>query len=122
MMFVDVIGYTASALVVVTFYMKDMVPLRIAALCSNIAFLVYGMGLGLGPVVLLHATLIPLNVWRLSTALPAMVKAERTAATERGMGVLRPQNSADDGTRASPIADPSTISQTVTSTQSARSL
>jgi hypothetical protein len=82
MTFVDVIGYSASGLVVVTFYMKDMVPLRIAALCSNIAFLTYGITLGLGPVVLLHATLIPLNLWRLSSALPATVKAERAAATE----------------------------------------
>jgi len=71
MTFMTVVGYTASALVVLTFYMKDMVSLRIAALCSNVAFLVYGIGLGLGPVVLLHGTLIPLNVWRLWHALPA---------------------------------------------------
>ena len=67
----NVVGYVASALVVLTFYMKDMVPLRIAALCSNIAFIIYGVGLGLGPVVLLHGILIPLNAWRLAMALPA---------------------------------------------------
>jgi hypothetical protein len=77
MTFLDVAGYMASALVVVTFYMKDMVPLRIAALCSNVAFLIYGIGLGLGPVVVLHGTLIPLNIWRLLAALPAQSETRR---------------------------------------------
>lgn len=49
--------------------MKDMVPLRIAAICSNIAFLIYGIGLGLLPVALLHGILLPMNAWRLSSAL-----------------------------------------------------
>jgi len=75
MMLLTVVGYAASALVVLTFYMKDMVSLRIAALCSNVAFLVYGVGRGLGPVVLLHGTLIPLNAWRLWHALPACGQA-----------------------------------------------
>jgi hypothetical protein len=66
---VDVLGYAASLLVVVTFYMKDMVPLRAAALASNVLFLSYGLSLTLGPVALLHAALIPINIWRLSQAL-----------------------------------------------------
>jgi CRP/FNR family cyclic AMP-dependent transcriptional regulator len=66
---IDFAGYIASGLVLVTFYMKDMVSLRVAALCSNVAFLIYGMGLGLIPVVLLHGALIPMNVWRLVSAL-----------------------------------------------------
>jgi hypothetical protein len=65
---IDFAGYVASALVVVTFFMKDMVPLRIAALCSNVAFLIYGFGLGLMPVVFLHGVLIPVNAWRLMSA------------------------------------------------------
>jgi CRP/FNR family cyclic AMP-dependent transcriptional regulator len=69
MRFIDILGYAASCLVVVTFYMKDIVPLRAAALCSNVLFLSYGISLNLGPVALLHATLIPINVWRLSQAL-----------------------------------------------------
>jgi hypothetical protein len=71
MTFLNVVGYVASALVVLTFYMREMVPLRVAALCSNVAFLIYGIGLGLGPVVVLHGMLIPLNAWRLLHALPA---------------------------------------------------
>jgi len=62
---VDVAGYIASALVFAAFYMKDMVPLRVAAICSNVAFLVYGGVMHLAPVIALHALLLPLNVWRL---------------------------------------------------------
>jgi hypothetical protein len=65
----DFIGYVACSLVLLTFYMKDMVTLRIAALCSNVAFLTYGIALELMPVTLLHAALMPMNMWRLLYAL-----------------------------------------------------
>ena len=65
MQWVDVAGFIASSLVFLTFYMKDMVPLRLAALCSNFAFLVYGICLHLAPIVLLHTALIPINLYRL---------------------------------------------------------
>jgi hypothetical protein len=47
------------------FYMKDMVSLRVLAICSNVAFLVFASGMRLVPVIILHALLLPLNVWRL---------------------------------------------------------
>jgi hypothetical protein len=64
----DLCGYVASGLVLAAFYMKDMIPLRIAALASNLAFMVYGFALGLTPIWLLHALLVPLNGWRLAEA------------------------------------------------------
>ena len=63
------IGYVASALVLVAFGMKDMVNLRIVAICSNIAFITYGIALGLLPVLILHVVLLPLNGWRLMGAM-----------------------------------------------------
>ena len=66
MRYLEFVGYVASALVVLTFYMNDMVSLRIAALASNCAFLAYGVGLNLGPVIVLHGILLPLNIWRLA--------------------------------------------------------
>ncbi len=62
-------GYVASGLVVMAFCMKDIIWLRIIALASNLAFLTYGLGLGLAPVWLLHAILLPINCWRLWQAL-----------------------------------------------------
>ena len=64
----DVCGYVASGLVLAACSMKDMVPLRVAALASNLAFIAYGLALGLTPIWLLHALLVPLNAWRLMEA------------------------------------------------------
>jgi hypothetical protein len=58
----------ASGLVLAAFAMKDMVRLRIVAIASNLFFLVYGLSLGLAPIWVLHAVLLPLNVWRLVQA------------------------------------------------------
>jgi hypothetical protein len=69
MRLVDAAGYLASGLVVVAFCMRDIIALRVTALGSNIAFLIYGIALGLAPVWLLHAILLPVNGWRLWQAL-----------------------------------------------------
>jgi hypothetical protein len=65
---VDLAGYVACSLVFLTFYMKGMIPLRLVALCSNVAFLVYACTLHLLPIVILHGALIPVNVCRLIAA------------------------------------------------------
>jgi CRP/FNR family transcriptional regulator, cyclic AMP receptor protein len=62
---VDVAGYAASLLVFSAFYMTSMTPLRAIAIASNVAFIAYGVGRELYPVLLLHAVLLPLNVVRL---------------------------------------------------------
>jgi len=64
----DACGYAASGLVLAAFYMKDMIPLRLAALASNLAFMAYGYALDLTPIWVLHALLVPLNGWRLMEA------------------------------------------------------
>ena len=63
------IGYVASALVLAAFGMKDMLNLRIVAICSNIAFITYALVLSQLPVLILHVVLLPLNGWRLMGAL-----------------------------------------------------
>jgi hypothetical protein len=63
------IGFLASALVLAAFGMKDMVNLRIVAICSNFAFIAYALLLHLLPILVLHVALLPLNGWRLMGAL-----------------------------------------------------
>jgi hypothetical protein len=65
MSFVDSIGYLASALVLATFCMRDMVALRWMAIASNLAFIAYGALADIGPVLVLHLLLLPVNVQRL---------------------------------------------------------
>jgi hypothetical protein len=57
-------GYIASALVFLTFCMKTLLPLRVIAIASNLAFVVYGIGAELLPILILHCALLPLNIWR----------------------------------------------------------
>lgn len=61
----DPIGYVASGLVLLTFTMKSMRPLRIAAISSNFAFIYYAIVAGVTPVLILHLVLLPMNVFRL---------------------------------------------------------
>ncbi|HEY0911219.1 MAG TPA: hypothetical protein VGD75_13400 [Bradyrhizobium sp.] len=68
MRWVDLAGYVASTLVFLTFYMRGMVPLRLIALCSNVAFLLYAGSLHLAPILMLHSALIPVNAFRLLAA------------------------------------------------------
>lgn len=66
----DWLGWLASALVLATFCMHDMVPLRVMAIASNLAFIAYGASAGIDPVLMLHVVLLPLNTWRLARSRP----------------------------------------------------
>jgi CRP/FNR family transcriptional regulator, cyclic AMP receptor protein len=61
---VDAIGYLASILVFATFCMRTMIALRVAAIGSNICFIVFGVAAHVYPVLLLHVVLLPLNAGR----------------------------------------------------------
>ncbi|WP_424965405.1 MULTISPECIES: hypothetical protein [unclassified Dinoroseobacter] len=61
----DLVGYLAASLVVATFIMRSMLWLRVFALGSNVAFLVYAQLAGLGPIFVLHAVLLPINLFRI---------------------------------------------------------
>jgi CRP/FNR family transcriptional regulator, cyclic AMP receptor protein len=76
----DVVGYLASLLVLATFCMRRMVALRLLAIGSNVAFIAYAMLAGIHPVLLLHAVLLPMNVWRLVEILQG-----RDAAAKAGV-------------------------------------
>jgi hypothetical protein len=65
----NIVGFLASGLVVAAFFMRQMIPLRILALCSNVVFLAYGLRFGLLPVWTLHAVLLPMNGCRLAQAM-----------------------------------------------------
>lgn len=82
----NAVGYLASVLVFAAFCMNDIVPLRVVSVCSNIAFLIYGLELGLIPVWLLHAVLLPINCWRLWQRVSAAVVERpftKTTSTNR---------------------------------------
>lgn len=76
---VEAAGYLASMLVFGTFYMRTMIPLRIVGILGNVAFIAYGLGGRLYPVLILHAFLLPLNCLRL-VQMQTLIKKVREAA------------------------------------------
>ena len=64
------IGFVASALVLVAFGMKDMINLRIVAICSNFVFIAYALVLNLPLVLLLYGILLPPERPALGTGIP----------------------------------------------------
>jgi hypothetical protein len=79
----DLFGYVASILVFGTFYMKRMLPLRLTAIASNLAFLSYAWSHHLTPVLLLHGALLPLNVLRLAEQRRVSRSARTPGAPDR---------------------------------------
>jgi hypothetical protein len=61
----DIAGYVAATMVLLTFLTKDMRLLRVLAIFSNIAFVIYGLLVWLPPVFCLHLLLLPVNALRL---------------------------------------------------------
>jgi hypothetical protein len=61
----DLLGYSAAGLVLITFLAQSMTTLRAIAIASNVMFIAYALVAWLPPVLILHALLLPLNVWRL---------------------------------------------------------
>ena len=72
----DLIGLVAGTLVLLTFFMTSMFWLRVFAIASNIAFLSYGLLMGLLPIWLLHGILLPINATRLLQIIRPLSKNE----------------------------------------------
>jgi hypothetical protein len=72
----ELLGYAAALLVLLTFSMKTMVPLRIAGILSNLFFIAYAFFTHAHPILILHSILLPLNVLRLTQILKLLRKVE----------------------------------------------
>ena len=95
-MWLVIAAWLASALVFATFFMKTMLPLRVAAIASNVAFMTFALlGLKYGafgrlyPIFVLHACLLPLNIRRLRQ-LRRILAAAGGARREEAIQALAP--------------------------------
>jgi CRP/FNR family cyclic AMP-dependent transcriptional regulator len=95
-MWLVIAGWIAAALVFSTFFMKTMLPLRLVAIASNVAFMAYALlGLAYGdfgrlyPIFVLHACLLPLNVVRLRQ-LRRVIAAVSDASGDQVVRALAP--------------------------------
>ncbi|UVK37856.1 YgjV family protein [Mesorhizobium sp. AR10] len=62
---IEAIGFLGSFFTVLTYSMKQMFWLRVAALMSCLAFMAYGTLIGSLPLILMELMLLPINAWRL---------------------------------------------------------
>jgi CRP/FNR family cyclic AMP-dependent transcriptional regulator len=89
----NILGYLASALVFATFWMKLPMRLRQVAIASNVVFIAYAAVGHLYPILILHATLLPLNVVRLREIQRVAAKIQRAATIDVSADWLRPMSS-----------------------------
>lgn len=59
----EIIGYVASALVVLALTMRSIVRLRIISLCGSVTFLVYGWMIGSVPIIITNTSIAAINLW-----------------------------------------------------------
>ncbi len=75
---IEAIGFIGSFFAVLTYWMRDMVWLRVAAMLSCIFFVVYAALIGSYPLLAMELLLLPINAYRLAelrkkAAFPATV-------------------------------------------------
>jgi len=86
---VDVLGFVAALLTLVAFAQARMLPMRLAAIAANIAFISYGGLGGHWPVLALHLVLLPLNAMRLAGELLRMRgRSSSTTRTQPAAGMM----------------------------------
>jgi CRP/FNR family transcriptional regulator, cyclic AMP receptor protein len=90
MSWIDLLGYVASASVLITFCMSTMVPLRIVAICSNVLFASYGAVAHIYPVLILHTILLPVNSVRLYQILNLLKRVRAAELSEMSVETLLP--------------------------------
>lgn len=77
----------AGALVVVSSFVKTMIPLRCLAVGGNLGFLIYGIFHPALLMVLLHGTLLPINIYR-TAEMVRLTRRVRAAADARDLSGL----------------------------------
>lgn len=92
----DAIGFLAAGLVFLTFSMKSLLSLRLVAIASNMAFVLYAYAADLMPILVLHMLLLPLNIYRTWEQVRLMRRIELTLSSPPRIDVLLPHMTSRD--------------------------
>ena len=90
MHWVEATGYLAALITLATFYMKTMIPLRVAGIASNFAWIAYGALAGVYPPLVLHVLLLPLNILRLQQMITLVNRVRAVTQKDPSMAWLKP--------------------------------
>ncbi len=81
----------AGLLVVAGAFVRTMIPLRWLAVASNLGFIVYGLVHPAPLMVVLHAVLLPVNLWRVDQMIRLTRRVSASVADTQQLGIwLRP--------------------------------
>lgn len=87
---VETVGWLGSILVVATYAMNTMMPLRILAIASSVCFLIYAYLLQLWPLLGMELVLLPLNCYRLWQIVSLRDRvAQAKDGSETGFSVIK---------------------------------
>jgi CRP/FNR family cyclic AMP-dependent transcriptional regulator len=90
MTLVDVVAYGAVGLNIVGYSMRRMIPLRMAAIGTNVLFIIYSILAGVYPTLYLHLILLPLNAYRLREMLRLVKEVSLAAKGTLTLDWLKP--------------------------------
>ncbi|MDM0117189.1 Crp/Fnr family transcriptional regulator [Variovorax sp. J22R133] len=90
MQWIEAFGYLGALMTLATFSMKTMLHLRMVGIVTNLAFITYGALGHVYPVMLLHLTLLPLNLWRLWQLLRLTRQIMEASASGLSLEWLKP--------------------------------
>lgn len=93
---IDILGYTGAALMIVMLAMRTMIPLRTVGIFNNILSALYGLLAGVYPMLIQHAILLPINGWRLFQMLRLTRQVKAANLGDLNMEWLKPFSSTRD--------------------------
>lgn len=99
------LGSTAAAATMVAFWATAMIRLRSAAIAANLLFIGYGALGELWPVLILHLTLLPLNVHRFAALKRQNVGSSRTTSPQQIQQTVPDHRTEFTSTRATTPTD-----------------
>lgn len=80
---VELIGYLASALIVLSLAMRSIVKLRVLSMTGGIVFTVYGLLIGAWPIVITNVAVTLVNIWALRREVSTTAQSIAAVPIER---------------------------------------
>lgn len=87
---IEAIGWVAALATLVTYAMRTMLPLRTAAMVSNIFFFTYATIEGIYPTMVMNALLLPTNLYRIYDIRRTTQMMKEMRADQKAFEWLRP--------------------------------
>lgn len=90
MTLITALGWLAVGVMLASFFMKTMIPLRVLAIAGNVPFVLFGFLSGALPAQVLNAIMLPFNVWRLKEMRDLTEKVRAASQGDLNMDWLKP--------------------------------